>query len=684
MNRMQVIGIALSLGTICAACGPASAGNPLSKLPLVDKLPANTYVYVFRAGSDVMSQKLAGTPAGRIVADEEVAFFLKSLEGMLDKHSDGDVRVIWEILKQAFHSDIVCVHVPGEDGDREIACIAIPRNDARREALKSALDDAVKVAAGADQDDVEDLKQPVPNGVIYGNMGWVSDRLVLFSGPTARRIVLGESQGQPLSGAKRFVEATEHLELENPVGFYYYDLEPLWKEVADDEETGPNELPGRLEASGLTSLLAMAGASNVAGGRYHNEHFWVVDERRGGLFKHVRSNPIPTQWLKSIPKNAVSFTYGTWDPGSFLNLLLERPSKRGSRALGEVHLKCTCPDCARKNAKNAKHARNDGSDEDEEDDGDDGDDGDRPTRKDSGGEQPPPARHDEKHDGKKGPETPEAKVRESQMPGGASRTLGKLFGCKVDRDMVRGLGTRYMIYRVPADGLAINPMFMMIPPLMALPPQQMVFALEITDRPAFEKSFVAFWEEAAERLKEDDDDGFIRWSMRVTEYRKKTIYELNSMMGAYFHITDDRLLVSTNPQLVKNAIRRMSKSEPGLVESPEFKAVRSAVPEEACFLVYMHKGSFFELLYRGYKGMAQQFGPMLMAMGGGAKDVDFSFADMPSTDAISQHIESSAYLYAVAKGDGVLFRGQADLLPLSWWVAQIQVAYDVGVVSADY
>lgn len=666
MSGKQWIGVAWVMGN---SCGAACGGVPANQLPLVDKLPANTSVYVFRAGGDVLGRKLKGTPAGRIIADEEVAFFLKSLNGMLDQHSDDQVQVVWKLLKQAFYSDIVCAHVPGENGEREIACVAIPRDDARRDELKSALDEVARVAVGADENAIEDLKEAVPGGVIYGTVGWVSDRLVLFSGPTARRIVLGESLGPPLSKTARFVQATEHLELKNPVGFYFYDLVPLWSEVAMEADPGPNELPSRLEASGLTSLLAMAGASNVVDGRYHNEHFWVVDERRGGLFKHIRNNPIPTDWLKSIPKNAVSFTYGTWDPGAFLNLLLERPGRGRVGGAEFVHAKCTCPVCSERERKTA---------------GDD-DGKDKPGRDEKDKERRLPAKgqEEEKNDEKKAP-PPKAQVADPRAAGETSRTIGRLFGIKVDREFVRGLGTRYTVYRVPADGMAVNPMFMVFPPFMALPPQQMVFALEIKDRPTFEKSFKAFWEEAAKKMKEDAEDDFPAPSMRMTEYRGKSIYELNFLVGAYFHITDDRLLVSTNPQLVKNAIRRMLKPEPGLVDTPEFQSVRSAAPKEACFLVYLHKRSFFELLYRGYKGLAQQFGPMLMSAVGGANDVNFSFADMPSVEAISQHIESSAYLYAVAKGDGVLFRGQADVLPLSWWVAQIQAAYDVAVVTSDY
>lgn len=34
--------------------------------------------------------------------------------------------------------------------------------------------------------------------------------------------------------------------------------------------------------------------------------------------------------------------------------------------------------------------------------------------------------------------------------------------------------------------------------------------------------------------------------------------------------------------------------------------------------------------------------------------------------------------------DGVLFDGEADLLPLSWWVAQSQISYDPGQGMTDF
>lgn len=599
-----------------AFVGAASAG-PADSLPWVDRLPADTTHYAFRAGSDVLGAKLEGTPAGEIIGEEEVAEFLRSLSGMFDKHPDDTRRKVWRLVKNAFYSDIVCAHIPAkEDDEPEIVCVAIPRSDKRRDELKSAFDAVVKIMLEELDEDPEEYGEEVPGGVIYDRIGWVSDRLVLFHGDRARRVVLGEKPKSSLAESGAFKKATGSLKLDNPVGFYFYNLEPLWNLSTDNEKAAPDSFGGKLVASGLTSLTAMAGASNVAQGRYHNEHFWVVDARKGGLFKHVQDNPIPAKWLEGIPDEAVSFTYGTWDPESFLRLFL---------------------------------------DPGEEEDDDDGDEAASDDRK------PAPATRPQ-----------------------ASNSLGKLAGYDLDPAMVRSLGTRYLIQRLPAEGTSVNPAVMFFPPFLVLPPHQMVFALEIKDRPTFERTFAAFWEEAAADMAKKGDEGNFMFGspkMRTMKYRGQTIYELSYMVGAYFHITDDQLLISTNPQLIKNAIRRSGKPGASLADSAEFKAAYAKVPKDACFLVYLHKQSFFETLYKGYLGLAQQFGPIMMATAGG-QGVDFSFADLPSTRIISRHIKQSAYLYGVAKKDGVLFDGQADLLPLSWWIAQIQIVYDTASTAA--
>ena len=66
-----------------------------------------------------------------------------------------------------------------------------------------------------------------------------------------------------------------------------------------------------------------------------------------------------------------------------------------------------------------------------------------------------------------------------------------------------------------------------------------------------------------------------------------------------------------------------------------------------------------------------------LVLGYSGAQTDFSFALLPETQTISRHIKASAYLYAVPQADGVLFNGEADLLPLSWWVAQAQIFYDL-------
>ncbi len=669
------------------ASSPAAAA-PISpeKLPLIDKLPAETTHYAFRAGSDVLAKKLEGTPVGDLVKDEEMAEFLRSLEGLFDKSTDEFRKSIWQLVKHAFYCDLVCAHVRGRKGEAELLMAALPQSADRRKSLRDAYDRHVQTVFGSGKDKSE-IVERVPGGELYGRrdsanaqVGWVADRLVLAFGPSARAAILGESPKQSLAESAAFERATRQLKLENPIGFYYYHLKPLWDDWTENEAADPNSGPGRVVASGLTSLVAMAGASNVAGGRYRNEHYWVVDERQGGLFRHVANNAIPPNWLRLLPEDAVSFTYGTWEPESFLRLFMSDTGSEGlfGPAVERRKFKEIEPGEAEVKEKEA-------DDEAPEDD--------EPIvvenfqTQDAGWEKFEP-----EEDGGKpqaGPETSSEEERsKADRKGDAPdpNSIGRLGGVEIDRKLVRAMGMRYMIYRVPTEGGVMNPMFMMLPPLVVLPPHQMVFALELVDEPGFRESFQKYWLQATkyiEKLRADGEGmGFAAPNIRTFKYRGETVYEFSMILAAYLHIGKDRLLISMNPQLIKDAIRQSQKPGASLVDKPEFKAVYAKVPKDACFLVYMHKKAFVEQLYKGYMSLAQQLGPMLLGAVSDGDAIDFSFADLPSASSIMQYMKSSGYLYGVAKDGGVLFEGEADYLPLAWWVANIQGAVDL--IKAEF
>ena len=93
------------------------------KLPLVDRLPAATTHYIFRAGGESFSEKLKGTPAAEVLAEDEVKELLKSFEELMTKTKDKELRSAWRHLIASCHGDVVSAHIRVGEGEPQVLTV---------------------------------------------------------------------------------------------------------------------------------------------------------------------------------------------------------------------------------------------------------------------------------------------------------------------------------------------------------------------------------------------------------------------------------------------------------------------------------------------------------------------------------------------------------------------------------
>ncbi len=139
----------------------------------------------------------------------------------------------------------------------------------------------------------------------------------------------------------------------------------------------------------------------------------------------------------------------------------------------------------------------------------------------------------------------------------------------------------------------------------------------------------------------------------------------------YFAELDGALMITTDPQLIKDEVRNWQKPGPSLVDSADYKAAAKFLQKDACFQLYIRPGGLATGYYDTYLPMAQQAMGLMTAMVGRGQPAPASRGlDMflvPRGRDIARHVKHGTIMSAVDDGQGVLFDGRAPVLRSAYY-----------------
>ncbi len=235
--------------------------------------------------------------------------------------------------------------------------------------------------------------------------------------------------------------------------------------------------------------------------------------------------------------------------------------------------------------------------------------------------------------------------------------------------MLKQLGPRYLIYRLPGR-------YGSFPLTDVFPLSNAVVFSELRDAPAFEYGLRAL------------AMGPPLQTTTSTVLGRKVV-SLNVMyFTIYFAMVDKEVIITMNPQLLKDAIEAVERPGPSVIETPAYQEARRDVPAEACFMLYMPPGGFSRGIYDHYIPMLQQTIALTRAMGGGKPNEQGSGGVdpivFPRGSDIARHARQATVLSAVDDGQGVLFDGTAPILTTPYYWAYVHALTRLLPLGGEY
>lgn len=362
--RVAVWGLAVLAVTSTVWAEPPAAATP-DTLPGVDRLGGDTTGYVYRMGWDELKASLKGTTALDVIEDPEVRAFRDAVGAIGGNELEGaGVRFVIKAL----HKELIMVTVTPQM-QRGAAAGAPDRRDPS--AKSNDADANEKDAATSEEELQEDGDEPGVSiehlryafirpgaseadafrtqfdgfttwakawfgdvetqdvgGVSFQRVGTTDDgmyggfrdgELLWAVGQEAAKLAVQTKAADPLARSALFRASVEPLlagQKGKPVALYYYDLRPSWANRA----VGPQATAW--DVLSWRSLDAVSGATFVEGKGYRNRHYWKIGDKRRGLFQHSQAIRVAPAWLKRVPADAGSFTYGVMDATSFVASVL--------------------------------------------------------------------------------------------------------------------------------------------------------------------------------------------------------------------------------------------------------------------------------------------------------------------------------------------------------------------------
>jgi hypothetical protein len=135
------------------------------------------------------------------------------------------------------------------------------------------------------------------------------------------------------------------------------------------------------------------------------------------------------------------------------------------------------------------------------------------------------------------------------------------------------------------------------------------------------------------------------------------------------------VLITMNPQLLKDAIEAVERPGPSVIETPAYKEAVRSVPPDACFMLYLPPGGFSRGIYDHYIPMLQQtiaLAGAFQSYGSGPKRPSgIDPIVFPRGSDIARHARQATILSAVDDGQGVLFDGTAPILTTPYYWAYV-------------
>ncbi len=224
------------------------------------------------------------------------------------------------------------------------------------------------------------------------------------------------------------------------------------------------------------------------------------------------------------------------------------------------------------------------------------------------------------------------------------------------------LGPRYLIYRVPDR-------YGNFPIANAVPLQDAVVITQMG--PNFKTTL--------DQMTRSIPGGMLSFSdITVAGHPVKAINLMYLQIYLAF-VDNDKLILTINPQLLKDALEDWKTPGPSIVDTDHFKAAQAKFQQDACFLLYMPPGGFSRGIYDTYIPMLQQVVMLYQGMSqmwGGGQDRKPAPAELRPLDlmllprgrTLMKHAHQPTFITGRDDGKGVLFDGWSPTIstPYLW------------------
>jgi hypothetical protein len=259
---------------------------------------------------------------------------------------------------------------------------------------------------------------------------------------------------------------------------------------------------------------------------------------------------------------------------------------------------------------------------------------------------------------------------DAQADGMLEQAMG---GLALLEPLVRTLGPRYLVYRVPQRYGAF-------PGSNSLPAHNAAVVLELRDPAAFDQALDALLAMTRGSISARNSN----WG--GVEVRQVNVFYATLHLAA----VGSDLLVTTDAGVLKDAIEQWRRPGPSIVDTPEFRSIEPLILGDACFLMYFPPGGFARGIMDAWLPQANQLITMLQSLQylyfptpvghapkpAAQKTRGFDPFALPRGRALSAAVREPTFISAADDGVGVLFDGTAPLLCTPYyWSLLMPVAY---------
>jgi hypothetical protein len=235
--------------------------------------------------------------------------------------------------------------------------------------------------------------------------------------------------------------------------------------------------------------------------------------------------------------------------------------------------------------------------------------------------------------------------------------------------MLKGIGPRYLLYRVPGrySSFAVASGF--------FPIHDAVVVLELRDPNAALSALDTLTGLAG---------GFI--TVQRTRYAEAEVRQINVIYASFqLAIVDNVALVTMQPQLMKDALENWHRPGPALIDTPAYKAAARRLVERPCFEMYFAPDGFTRGIYDNFIPQLQQGVPMVSIVSRmwgeqptGDPNQVFSMLSLPRGSDLSAGMTQGTILSARDDGQGVLFDGWSPLLSTTYEWPYVHLCLHLG------